>query len=471
MQSVDSGRARERLPEAELVGLGGDLARSAQMLMLDDRLRAHTVTLGRVLDAAAVAGGGLLAWLVAHPGEVLHSTGFLLLVLQTLLVLNACRAFGLMDQRSVFSVAGLWGAPLLAAGLLLGLPALLAHVSGPAADWTWLSRWASLSAGLMLGLRGFLLAVSRRLSEHPRFARRVLVIGDPDQRGALLARLPEGAQPVEAEPGEVAGLLERDEVEEVILTLPWHDSQRMGAALATLRERPVTVHLLPESPEPAMPPCGVQAVAGVPMITLGLRPMGRGGALAKAALDRGLGVLALLALAPLLLIIALAIKLDSRGPVLFRQQRYGYNNQPFTVFKFRTMRPHAEKGGLTQASRNDPRVTRVGRFLRRTSLDELPQLLNVLNGSMSLVGPRPHAAQHHDYYQHLVDGYRCRHRMKPGITGLAQVHGYRGETQTVELMRKRVEYDLEYIRRWSLLLDLWILFITPFACLRGNNAY
>jgi putative colanic acid biosynthesis UDP-glucose lipid carrier transferase len=166
------------------------------------------------------------------------------------------------------------------------------------------------------------------------------------------------------------------------------------------------------------------------------------------------------------------VKLDSPGPVLFRQKRYGFNNNDITVFKFRSMRndPNPDPS-VPQAQRNDPRVTRIGAFLRKSSLDELPQLFNVLQGTMSLVGPRPHAVAHNEHYAAVIDGYLGRHRVKPGITGWAQVNGYRGETDTPEKMRMRVQYDLYYIDNWSLSLDLKILLMTIFVGFVNRNAY
>ena len=171
-------------------------------------------------------------------------------------------------------------------------------------------------------------------------------------------------------------------------------------------------------------------------------------------------------------IIALLIKLDSRGPVFFRQPRYGFNNQIFSVFKFRTMHDgDASEHRVLQASRNDPRITRLGRLLRRTSLDELPQLFNVLQGTMSLVGPRPHAVPHNEEYAVVIRGYFARHRVKPGITGWAQVNGLRGETHDPKKMQARVNYDTYYIEQWSLLFDLQILATTAFIVWFQKSAY
>jgi lipopolysaccharide/colanic/teichoic acid biosynthesis glycosyltransferase len=179
---------------------------------------------------------------------------------------------------------------------------------------------------------------------------------------------------------------------------------------------------------------------------------------------------------PLMLMTALAIKLDSRGPVLFRQRRYGFNNEIVDVYKFRSMYvEHADAAASRLVTRSDPRVTRVGRFIRRTSLDELPQLFNVIfTGNLSLVGPRPHAIHakaEEQLYHEAVDGYFARHRVKPGITGWAQVNGWRGETDSTEKIQRRVEHDLYYIENWSILFDFWILCRTPFAMIRAESAY
>jgi exopolysaccharide biosynthesis polyprenyl glycosylphosphotransferase len=178
---------------------------------------------------------------------------------------------------------------------------------------------------------------------------------------------------------------------------------------------------------------------------------------------------ALILLAPLLLVVALAIKLDSPGPVFFRQRRYGQNNRVFRIFKFRTMHVAEDGPVVRQAIRNDPRVTRVGRFLRRSSIDELPQLINVLTGEMSLVGPRPHALAHDEDFERHVDTFLRRRRVKPGLTGWAQVNGYRGETRSPEDIRKRTEFDLDYIENWSIWLDFEILVRTVFVL--GKSAY
>src|SRR6185437_7559524 len=221
-----------------------------------------------------------------------------------------------------------------------------------------------------------------------------------------------------------------------------------------------------------IPVRGFTSFAGLPLLHVFERPLGGWGGFWKGLEDRVLGSLILAISLPVMAAVAALIKLDSRGPVLFRQKRYGFNNNEITVFKFRTM--HHDRSPdptVPQARRNDPRVTRIGGLLRRTSLDELPQLFNVLRGDMSLVGPRPHAVAHNEQYAKIIDGYLGRHRVKPGITGWAQVNGLRGETDTPEKMRMRVQFDLFYIDNWSLLLDLKILLLTGFSGFVHRNAY
>jgi len=184
-----------------------------------------------------------------------------------------------------------------------------------------------------------------------------------------------------------------------------------------------------------------------------------------------LSIVALILLAPVMIIAAIAVKLTSKGPVFFRQERHGLDGKIIQVLKFRSMKLHEEKEGeVTQAKKHDPRLTKVGAFLRKTSIDELPQLFNVLQGDMSLVGPRPHAKAHNAFYSDKISAYMSRHRIPPGITGLAQINGCRGETETLEKMERRVVYDLEYINNWSIWLDITILFKTVFT-LFSKNAY
>jgi len=217
----------------------------------------------------------------------------------------------------------------------------------------------------------------------------------------------------------------------------------------------------------------VREVAGLPLITLNETPLIAGGpAFIKTMMDKSASLILIIVLSPVLLGAAIAVKLSSKGPILFKQVRDGWDGKKFYVYKFRSMYVHQPEKVVKQATKGDPRITKVGAFLRKSSMDELPQLFNILEGSMSLVGPRPHAESHNEFYSDKVKAYLARHRIKPGMTGLAQINGCRGETDTVEAMERRVELDLEYISNWSPLMDIRILLMTPVALFSKNeNAY
>jgi putative colanic acid biosynthesis UDP-glucose lipid carrier transferase len=221
-----------------------------------------------------------------------------------------------------------------------------------------------------------------------------------------------------------------------------------------------------------LPNLHIEEVAGVPLFTSCDTPFADWGRrVVKRASDLAIAAGTLLLAAPIMAVVAIAVKLSSPGPILFRQRRHGLDGKEIVVYKFRTMTCMENGANVTQAQRDDPRVTRLGRFLRKSSVDELPQLINVLQGRMSVIGPRPHALVHNDHYRQLIAGYARRHKVKPGISGWAQVHGCRGETKTVDDMRERVEHDLYYLRNWSLGLDLRIALKTLLLLLRDPKAY
>ena len=273
----------------------------------------------------------------------------------------------------------------------------------------------------------------------------------------------------------VEGLLRlarKTHIDEIIVHLPEKRDAEFGAVLRRLGELPVNVNLCPDLSDLPISPRKLTVLQETFMINVFERPLAGWSAVLKRGEDILLSGLLLLFFTPLMLLLALAIKLDSPGPVFFWQPRFGFNNNPIMVLKFRTMIAEAANDPLApQAQRNDPRVTRIGRFLRKTSLDELPQLVNVLKGDMALVGPRPHAIAHNEYYAEIIDGYLRRHRVKPGITGWAQVNGLRGETATVDAMHERVKHDLHYIENWSLRFDVWILLRTLVVGFLHRNAY
>ncbi len=266
-------------------------------------------------------------------------------------------------------------------------------------------------------------------------------------------------------------LIEQHNVRTVYLVTPLDASKVLEEIYFSLLDRHVAVHWIPDIFSLRLVNHSVWEVSGLPVLTLSETPLTGTRLLMKMAEDFILASLILIVIAPLLLVIAIAVKLDSPGPVFFRQDRMGWNGKTFRIWKFRSMVVHQpESGVVKQAQKNDPRVTRVGAFLRRTSLDELPQLFNVLTGDMSLVGPRPHAVQHDEEYSRRISEYFARHNVKPGITGLAQVRGFRGETRDIQQMVQRVESDIEYINNWSVWLDLVILLRTTTA-FTGKYAY
>ena len=300
------------------------------------------------------------------------------------------------------------------------------------------------------------------------------VMGFIDDR---IGRMPKTVAnlPLLGNTSDLERLIREEKVTQVLVALPWTAENRMDHIIHELRRFPVNVLLVPDMVAFRHSHNRITEVAKLPMFNASDVPLNGWSPFIKRAVDIVLSSLALLALSPFMLLVALAIKLDSPGPVFFRQKRYGYNNRLIEVFKFRSMHQHqADATAEQQTTRGDARITRVGRFIRKTSLDELPQLFNVVAGSMSMVGPRPHATATKAagiLFEQAVKEYTSRHRVKPGITGLAQINGYRGETDTVEKIEKRVEFDLEYIENWSVWFDLYILMRTVPAVLFTREAY
>ena len=362
----------------------------------------------------------------------------------------------------------------------------------------WAVSWVGLSfAGLAVG-RFLLDRQIRALAERGRFARRAVIVGAGEQGARLAAHIRETGcsrtDPIgfiddrkDRVPARVAGypllggssdlvrLIQSGQVDEVILALPWSAEERLLAIVETLSETPVRIRLGPDLIGFNFPDRKTSHVAKLPVLGLFERPISGWPHAAKTLLDTGLAAAALVFLGPLMLLIAASIKLDSPGPVLFRQKRYGFNQSIIEVLKFRTMRANADgQDGSRQCVKDDPRITRVGRFLRKSSLDELPQLINVLRGEMAVVGPRPHPvglSSRGRRFEEVVNRYAARHKVKPGITGWAQVNGWRGETDTVEKIRQRVEHDLFYIDNWSVWLDLAIIWRTVRVIWDDQKAY
>ena len=260
-------------------------------------------------------------------------------------------------------------------------------------------------------------------------------------------------------------------IDRVYIVLPPQAYERRKWLVKELADSTASVYIVPDVFTYQLLHSRSDTIMGIPTISIYDSPLDGSNAIIKRIEDIVLSTLILIMISPVLLGLALAVKFTSKGPVFFKQNRYGIDGKPIKVWKFRSMNVMEDGAKVTQATKNDSRFTPIGQFIRKTSLDELPQFINVLQGQMSIVGPRPHAVAHNEEYRKLVDGYMLRHKVKPGITGWAQINGWRGETDTLDKMEKRIEFDLEYIRNWSLFFDLKIVFLTIFKGFVNKNAY
>jgi putative colanic acid biosynthesis UDP-glucose lipid carrier transferase len=291
-------------------------------------------------------------------------------------------------------------------------------------------------------------------------------------------RKPAGSRPLVTEPIKVVGDLgalvkhaREGKIDAIYITLPLRAEERIKKLLDQLSDTTVSVHLVPDFFVYNLMNAGLSNIGQFPVVSIHETPFNGVDGWIKRLEDIVLASLILLLISAPMLVIAAGVKLTSSGPAIYRQNRYGLRGNKIDVWKFRTMTVCEGEGEVKQAHQSDARVTPFGAFLRRTSLDELPQFINVLTGSMSIVGPRPHAVVHNEEYRKLISGYMLRHKVKPGITGLAQINGWRGETDTLDKMQKRIEYDLAYIKNWSLLLDVKIILLTLFKGFSGKNVY
>jgi putative colanic acid biosysnthesis UDP-glucose lipid carrier transferase len=340
--------------------------------------------------------------------------------------------------------------------------------------------WAVLGPALIVAATLALHEIMRRYLRDPANARKTVLAGCTESSLALAKRLSRSAEFGMAVDGffddrgrerlridddvallgklnDLAAYVRTHKIEVIFIALPVRQVTRVIDLIDELRDTTASIYYVPDMLVFDLIQARSIAIDGIPALAMCETPFFGYRAIAKRATDVLISATALLLAAPLMIAIALLVRLSSPGPIIFRQRRYGLNGEEIIIYKFRTMTVTDDGPTIVQATRADPRMTRVGRFLRRYSLDELPQLINVLEGPMSLVGPRPHAVAHNELYRKLIKGYMVRHKVKPGITGLAQVNGLRGETRTVEQMEARVRFDLEYLRNWSLELDLEIL--------------
>lgn len=453
--------------------------------------------LARVIDIAMVVAGALIA-AALHDGSIwLNDLQRTTVLFDCLLVVVFFPAIGIYQSWRGKRLVGLMGRVAFAwlvvelAGILMSFSF---HQSGDLSR-LWLGYWALVTMALLAGSKACVHVVLRQLRRGGYNLKAVAIVGGTPAARRLIAQMrarPEaGFNPVcvydESEaPGDVAlddvrierqfeslvWLVRSRAIRELWLTLPISEEPRIHQIVTVFRHDFVNIRFIPDVRTLSFFNQEVVEVLGVPAINLAASPITDVRILPKFVFDRLFALAALTALAPVMLLIAGLIKLTSRGPVFFRQKRKGIDGHEFEIYKFRSMKVHQEAAGtVTQATKNDMRVTPVGRFLRRTSLDELPQFINVLKGEMSVVGPRPHALAHDDIYKDLVKGYMFRYRIKPGITGWAQINGFRGETDQIEKMMGRVKLDLYYMQNWSFWLDIKIVALTLWKGFTGSNAY
>jgi putative colanic acid biosysnthesis UDP-glucose lipid carrier transferase len=322
---------------------------------------------------------------------------------------------------------------------------------------------------VIVGLNEQGVALARRIQQNPYTD--MSLIGFFDDRN--VARSMQGVpHSVLGRFSELAEYVKRHHVHVIYLSLPMATQERTMRLLASLRDTTASIYFVPDQFVTELIQCRMSSVVDIPVVSVCETPFVGLNGLLKRISDIIISLAALVVLSPVLGVIALLVRMSSEGPILFRQKRYGLDGEEIKVYKFRSMRVEEEgKKVVVQAQRNDPRVTKVGAILRKTSLDELPQLINVLQGRMSLVGPRPHAVSHNELYRQVISGYMLRHKVRPGITGWAQVNGLRGETETLDKMEARVRYDLDYVRNWSLRLDFHILVKTVAIVFNDRHAY
>jgi putative colanic acid biosynthesis UDP-glucose lipid carrier transferase len=461
---------RNQLSIAVIAGLQMVVPALIAVALLYATLDAYHIPVDQSYHSMA-ALVGLLSLLLPRPARTLHnelssnSVPIALgVVVRWMVLLGALLAIGYAtkfsahySRRAVLTWAVLGPACIVAA--MLVLQELMRR---------FLRDPANARNTVLAGCTDSSLALAKRLQHSADFGMRVhgffddrgrdRLNLDPDVR--LLGRL-----------GDLPAYVAANSIDVIFIALPVRQVTRMCELVDQLRDTTVSMYYLPDLLVFDLIQARSMVIEGIPALSMCESPFFGYRAIAKRATDVLISATAVLLAAPLMIAIAALVRLSSAGPIIFRQRRYGLNGEQIMVYKFRTMTVTDDGLTIVQATKSDPRTTRIGRFLRRYSLDELPQLLNVLGGQMSLVGPRPHAVAHNEAYRKLIKGYMVRHKVKPGITGLAQVNGLRGETRNLEQMEERVRYDLEYLRNWSFRLDIAILFKTVACVLHDAKAY
>jgi Undecaprenyl-phosphate glucose phosphotransferase len=481
-----SRRSLATAPQATTVDPASLVARPG--LRIPDRIVLDILMLfeiGLVVACAALAK--LLYIAVFLDSQQAHQPYLLAGLTGGIVIHYMMRMRDLLEPAAFVGWRGRFGEILLAIGLSFLVLIALAYLLKISSDYSrgWLLTWVALvsvilplsrtaSAGLLqwLAATGYTVrriavvcgdASGRRLADTLRLIPGVRVVGVFDAAGKDETGL--------AQTGiaDLISIGQRNQIDEVVVAFSDAPRPRAAHLIEQLSILPIDVWLCPV--EFAMPILGTARLGSLSLLQVKPKPIRDWGYVMKVGLDYVLAAISLVLFAPIMLAAAIAIKLESPGPVLFKQRRHGYNHRLIYVYKFRTMRVTEDGPIVVQARKDDDRITRVGKLLRRTSIDELPQLFNVLMGEMSLVGPRPHAVVHNQHYRDRLARYANRHCVKPGMTGWAQIHGFRGPTNDAEKMRRRVEMDLYYIENWSIWLDLKIIALTPFLGFINRNAF
>ncbi len=477
-----------------------DFTRSDKSSLISKKVVRMSV---RTLELLTIALTGLLiASAYVDETYVISDPGYLFAVFATgLLTIGVFEVLGLYKTSTFTSI--LTQMPRVMFGWAFTFALVIATLfflkAGEMYSRVWLATWFSVGGIILLSGRFLLAGLTRKWLRSGRMYRRAAVFGsgeiayqvlreledDPnsdiritgvfdERRDERVSELTVG-YPMLGNLQDLIAFARKTRIDLIIVALPVSAERRIDRVMKSLSQLNAEIKLPGCAMTFRLPTQTYSRIGSVAMIDLLNRPISEWGLAAKWVFDKSVALLALLALAPVMATIAILIKLDSKGPVLFRQKRYGLNNELIEIFKFRSMfTDQSDANAEKLVTKDDTRVTPVGRFLRKTSLDELPQLFNVLRGELSLVGPRPHAVKAKaadQLYDQVVEDYYARHRVKPGITGWAQINGWRGETDTKDKIQKRVEHDLYYIENWSILLDLYVLVMTPFALFHTDNAY
>ena len=499
-----SRAVRDRVEQAQVVSISARAQRdrvtpgsyeiTQPILFKGHTALAATILLMRAIAPSLVAIFSLYGVIQLHGLEMTRDFRMLSLiacVLSAVLLQQPRKATTQLLAPEFPAVLGL----MMRWAVVLAILLAIGYLTAQSADFPRrvIVTWALVTPVLLIAVTYAIHSLARRFIAQPRNARKVVFVGCTEASISLAQRLsrhPELCMSVsgcfddrDANRLAPSGLnllgkfsdlpkyVKDNRIDAVFIALPLRHMRRMQDLLNELSDTTTSLYFLPDVFVFDLIQARSGDILGVPVVSLCETPFHGFRPVAKRVMDIIVASIATIVLSPVLLLAALGVRLSSKGPVIYRQRRYGLDGREITIYKFRTMRVTENDSEFKQATRGDSRVTPVGRLLRRTSIDELPQLINVLQGRMSIVGPRPHAVAHNEVTRRLIRGYMLRHKVPPGITGLAQIKGYRGETSRLADMHARVHYDLEYVRTWSLWLDLKILFKTVPSLVRTDKAY